>query len=395
MVAYRLSEYLRGEDVEDRLRARMDVLTTQLEIAETKFPDTPGEYAEYSRDAWNVAKVQLELILTGNRDPQLIDSTFEHLNTTRINSKYASDSWLYGVLSQKLTDAQNRLETQDQLFSIYAPIGAIGAFIVLLLALRARGQVRLQSENKHLLAVNEEKTRFVAQVSHELKTPLTSVIAFTDILSKKSKTAMSSRQSQHLSIIKRNAEYLRLLVDDLIDMSQLETGNLKMEHEEVNLHKLLSDLQMSFGPIVESKQQTIEIEPFRNSFVLVGDQLRLLQVMSNVIANASKYSDAKTKIVVSVNTNVDTVSISVQDQGYGMTSEEKTKAFDKFYRGSSPQIQQQSGTGIGLAVSKSIVKAHGGSIRMEDAVPMGTRVIIQLPIDTSSNAKGITSLFKP
>ena len=395
MVAYRLSEYLMGEDVEDRLRARMDVLTTQLEIAETKFPDTPGEYAEYSRDAWNVAKVQLELILTGNRDPQLIDSTFEHLNTTRINSKYASDSWLYGVLSQKLTDAQNRLETQDQLFSIYAPIGAIGAFIVLLLALRARGQVRLQSENKHLLAVNEEKTRFVAQVSHELKTPLTSVIAFTDILSKKSKTAMSSRQSQHLSIIKRNAEYLRLLVDDLIDMSQLETGNLKMEHEEVNLHKLLSDLQMSFGPIVESKQQTIEIEPFRNSFVLVGDQLRLLQVMSNVIANASKYSDAKTKIVVSVNTNVDTVSISVQDQGYGMTSEEKTKAFDKFYRGSSPQIQQQSGTGIGLAVSKSIVKAHGGSIRMEDAVPMGTRVIIQLPIDTSSNAKGITSLFKP
>lgn len=373
----------------------MDVLTTQLEIAETKFPDTPGEYAEYSRDAWNVAKVQLELILTGNRDPQLIDSTFEHLNTTRINSKYASDSWLYGVLSQKLTDAQNRLETQDQLFSIYAPIGAIGAFIVLLLALRARGQVRLQPENKHLLAVNEEKTRFVAQVSHELKTPLTSVIAFTDILSKKSKTAMSSRQSQHLSIIKRNAEYLRLLVDDLIDMSQLETGNLKMEHEEVNLHKLLSDLQMSFGPIVESKQQTIEIEPFRNSFVLVGDQLRLLQVMSNVIANASKYSDAKTKIVVSVNTNVDTVSISVQDQGYGMTSEEKTKAFDKFYRGSSPQIQQQSGTGIGLAVSKSIVKAHGGSIRMEDAVPMGTRVIIQLPIDTSSNAKGITSLFKP
>ena len=125
MVAYKLSEYLRGEDAENQLRARMDVLTTQLDIAETKFPGTLGEYAANSRDAWKVARVELELILEGDRDPQLIDSTFEHLNSTRINSKYAADSWLYDVLSQKLTDAHNRLETQARLFSIYAPIGAI------------------------------------------------------------------------------------------------------------------------------------------------------------------------------------------------------------------------------------------------------------------------------
>ena len=394
MVTYMLSQYLRGNSSEELLRIRMDVLSTQLNIAETKFPDSPGEFAEESNRKWQIARESIELIIAGERDPELIESTFRNLSEARVSSKSASDGWLVDVYSTNLNKVRSRLETEELLFSIFAPIAAAGALIVLLLALRARGRTELELENRQLVRINEEKSHFVAQVSHELKTPLTSVIAFTDILTKNPDTAFSDRQSTHLNVIKRNADYLRLLVDDLVDVSQLESGQINIEYKEVDLDRLLEDLRTSFGPIVERKSQSIEIVPSKNSFVLRGDHLRLLQVLSNLIANASKYSSSGTTITVTVTTNSDVLTISVKDQGDGMTEVDKDRAFEKFYRGKSVNIQSQSGTGIGLAVSKGIVEAHAGSITIQDAVPNGAMVVINLPIDTSKESKDITSLFK-
>ena len=111
-----------------------------------------------------------------------------------------------------------------------------------------------------------------------------------------------------------------------------------------------------------------------------GDHLRLLQVLSNLVGNATKYSDQGTVVSVVSIINADHIEISVVDQGRGLNDVDKERAFEMFYRGSSRSTRQESGTGIGLAVSKFIVEAHKGSIAIEDADPAGIRVIINLPL---------------
>lgn len=379
IVSYKLSAYLRGEGQEQELRASADVITARIAASQINFTDSAIRHTTIFKEAWADARVGVEAIIEGSRDPQLIESTFANLDTARIHAKEATDAWNDEVLTPSLLDIQMELESEERLFSIFAPIAALGAAIVVILAVRARGQARLQAANRQLIRVNEEKTHFVTQVSHELKTPLTSVISFTDLLIRKSDVPLSDRQSNHLRIVKRNAEYLRLRINDLIDVSQLETGPIHVERKEVDIRQLLDDLQKSFGPIVERKRQTLEIEPLNDSFSLTGDHLRLLQVLSSLVGNASKYSNPGTTITVGVTGDVDTVSISVQDQGYGMTDEEKDRAFERFYRGTSINTRGESGAGIGLAVSKSIIEAHGGTIGIEDAAPRGSRVTIRLP----------------
>jgi signal transduction histidine kinase len=393
VVAYKLSEYLMGNDVEEELRARVDVVTTQLNLGAKNFTGTAVEHTRMSQITWDQAQIGLARILDGNRDPNLIDSTFSQIAETRIHAKQSADAWLTQVLYGNLTTAQDQLEAQVKFFSIITPIAAIGLLIVLVLAIRARGNARLQAENEKLVNINEEKTQFVTQVSHELKTPLTSMIAFTDLLIGNSNEPLTQRQSNHLKIVKRNAEYLNLLVNDIVDVSQLETGNLSVELGDINMNDLLSDLRSSFGPIVERKQQTLEVPSVSDSLIVIGDRLRLLQVLSNLVGNSTKYSERGTTICIEVSTTQDRVFIAVKDQGYGMTVNEKKKAFDMFYRGTSTDIQKESGTGIGLAVSKSIVEAHGGTISIESTMPRGTVMIIGLPGKNIESDSGIDSLF--
>lgn len=332
-------------------------------------------------------------MLDGNDDPEIARSVLQGLEQTRIHAKQASDAWITEVLALNIRDTQDRLATQKLLFTVFAPFAAVDAVFVVVLGIRAQGNARLQAENEKLVGINEEKTHFVTQVSHELKTPLTSVIAFTDIIIGNSDQPLTLRQSSHLKIIKRNAEYLRLLVDDIVDVSQLETGLLKVDLEDINARRLLIDLESSFAPIVERKQQTLTISDINDSLTILGDHQRLLQVLSNLVGNATKYSEPGTEITISAVAHLDSVVITVRDQGFGMTSIEQSRAFDMFYRGTSVDIQKESGTGIGLAVSRSIIEAHNGKIWIENVRPTGTKMLIRIPRNFPKSEPGVTSLF--
>ncbi len=393
VVSYKLAQFLSDNDVEEELRARADVVTTQLALGATNFTGNAVEHTLMSQDAWSQAQIGLEKILDGDRDPVLIESTFAQIDQTRIYAKQSADIWITQVLANNLNAAQDQLRSQVNFFSIISPIAAIGALIVLILAVRARGNARLQAENEKLVGVNDAKTQFVTQVSHELKTPLTSVIAFTDLLIGHSDQRLTTRQSGHLKIIKRNAEYLHLLVNDIVDVSQLETGRLTVELDDISVYDLLANLKSSFGPIVERKQQTLVIPEVDRSLLVIGDHLRLHQVLSNLVGNATKYSETGTFIVIGVYTTISHITITVKDQGYGMTEEERSRAFDMFYRGNSTDIQKESGTGIGLAVSKSIIDAHRGSISIQPVSSTGTKILVKLRRQIAKDDVGINSLF--
>jgi signal transduction histidine kinase len=393
IVALKLSEYLSGKDIEDQLRARIDVVSTQLALGATNFTGIAVDHTRMSQEAWEEVRIGLTKILNGERDPQIIDSTFENIETTRIHAKRAADAWITQVLSKNLNDAHDQLDAQVRFFSLFAPIAALGALAIIALAIRSRGRTKLEAENEQLTKINNEKTQFVTQVSHELKTPLTSVIAFTDMLIGKSDRPLSVRQSDQLKVVKRNAEYLRLLVNDLIDVSQLETGHISIDPKPISVSYLMSELRSSFGPIVERKQQMLIIGTVSETLKVNGDHLRLLQVLSNLVGNATKYSEAGTTINVTTNIDESHILISAVDQGERMSDADKKRAFEMFFRGSSKSAKRESGTGIGLAVSKFIVEAHHGSIVMENGYLVGTRVVIRLPRPSSANGGGIGSLF--
>jgi signal transduction histidine kinase len=393
IVAYKLSEFLRGEDVEAELRGRINVLNTQLHLGQSNFEGSAVDHISTAKNSWDKLKPDIESIINGNRGPVLISQVFTGLNETRIHSKYAADSWLNEVLAKNLNDTQQHLVDQQRLFSFFAPIAAFGAIIVLGLTLRSRQRIKLEYENEQLAKINNEKTQFVTQVSHELKTPLTSVIAFTDLLIGKSDVPLSIRQAGHLKVVKRNAEYLKLLVNDLIDVSQLETGHITVDPKPIQLNTMLIDLQTSFGPIVERKQQKLIVKEVGQSLSVDGDHLRLLQVFSNLVGNATKYSEPGTVVTVATKSFENRVEISVEDEGEGMPDADKEHAFEMFFRGTSESTLRESGTGIGLAVSKLIIDAHKGSIKIEDGDPVGTRIIVQLPRIAPETKTGIESLF--
>ena len=392
IVAYRLSQFLRGEESSEEVEKRVNVVTTQLTLGQWNFEGSAVDSIEAARASWDETEPLIRLILDGNRDPEVVDSAFEGLEKTRIYSKRASDAWLNEVLATNLSDTQERLVTQQRLFSIFAPIAAMGAFIVIALGWRNRQRDNLERENEQLTKINNEKTQFVTQVSHELKTPLTSVIAFTDLLIGKSDMPLSVRQAGQLKVVKRNAEYLRLLVDDLIDVSQLETGTITIDPKPVHLNSLMIDLQTSFGPIVERKDQKLIVREVGQSLAVQGDHLRILQVLSNLIGNATKYSEPGTVITVRNNPTPDYVELAVTDEGEGIPDFDKDRAFEMFFRGTTESSMRESGTGIGLAVSKLIVEAHEGSIAIEDAKPRGTRVIVRLK-RVKAQSSGIEGLF--
>ncbi|MBN4064683.1 HAMP domain-containing histidine kinase [Dehalococcoides mccartyi] len=392
IVGYKLSEFLRGEDVKIELIERINVVNTQLHIGQANFEGIAVDHISMARDSWNETKPNIYLIIEGSRDPQLIDSTFAGLDETRIHSKQAADAWLTDILATNLNDTQHRLEIQQNLFSIFAPIAALAAVIVIVFALRTRQKIELERKNEQLAKISNEKTQFVTQVSHELKTPLTSVIAFTDLLIGKSDVPLSVRQAGHLKVVKRNAEYLRLLVNDLIDVSQLETGQITIEPKPILLNNLMTDLQTTFGPIVERKQQKLIVRETSRALLVNGDHLRLLQVLSNLVGNATKYSKAGSTIVVSSRPFPQYIEINVTDEGEGMPDTDKAHAFEMFYRGTTESSRQESGTGIGLAVSKMIIEAHKGTISIEDAKPAGTQIVVKLPRIKPMSSLGIESL---
>jgi len=393
IVAYQLSEYLRGGNVEPELRRRMNVLNTQLRLGQSNFEGRAVDHITAAKVSWDEIKPGINSIIDGNRDPVLVSEVFTGLDQTRIHAKQAADSWLNDVLAKNLIDTQDHLLDQQRLFSLFAPIAALGAIIVVGLTLRSRQRAKLEYEIDQLSKINNEKTQFVTQVSHELKTPLTSVIAFTDLLIGKSDVPLSIRQSGHLKVVKRNAEYLKLLVNDLIDVSQLETGHIAVDPKPIQLNTMLTELQTSFGPIVERKHQKLVVTEVGQSLSVDGDHLRLLQVFSNLVGNAMKYSEVGTTVTVSTRTYVDSVRICVEDEGEGIPDADKKRVFEMFYRGSTESAARNSGTGIGLAVSKLIIDAHKGSIVIEDGEPIGTRVVVRLPRIVPAQNAGIKSLF--
>ena len=227
----------------------------------------------------------------------------------------------------------------------------------------------------HALQVKDE---FVASVSHELRTPLTSIIGYTDLVLEEA-DALPGHTGQHLSVVRRNAERLLLLVSDLLTAAQIESRNLRLLPEPTDLGALVTQgvaavEQRPEAGAVEVRACIDATEP-----VLV-DPARFAQVVDNLLSNAVKYTLPGGEVRVSLRPESDELVLEVTDSGIGIAEEDLEHVFTKFFRAGTAEGRAIPGVGLGLGISRAIVEAHGGTIGLESTVGVGTTVRVRLPV---------------
>ena len=244
---------------------------------------------------------------------------------------------------------------------------------------RKLASTKLDLVNRELEQTNEERTKFLSTVSHELKTPLTSMMAFTDMLVKHQEGARKDKNLRHLGIIKKSGKNLQTLINDLLDFSRLESGGTNNQREEFEMDEVVAEVESSMSPLLGAKQQPFV---FRGDFGgqrVRLDRRRIGQVVMNLVSNASKYSPAGTTITFEGSIRDSTLHLAVIDEGIGISSEDQERLFTKFFRAENKATQSEEGTGLGLSITKGIVESHGGTISVESQTGKGTKFSVTIP----------------
>jgi signal transduction histidine kinase len=221
----------------------------------------------------------------------------------------------------------------------------------------------------------------VANVSHELKTPLTSIQGFSQALLDGTANDAAG-QERAATIVYEEAGRMRRLVDDLLELARLEGGQITIAQEPVGVGKLLRGYGDRFAPQAEQSGVTLEIEVPTGPIQVTGDEDRLGQVFGNLVDNALKHAQNAVdggRVVLRAEVRDGQVLCSVTDNGPGIPAEDLSRVFERFYQVDKSRARRGSGAGLGLAISQEIVHAHGGQIRVESVEDLGTRFTVEFP----------------
>ncbi len=223
----------------------------------------------------------------------------------------------------------------------------------------------------------EMKSAFISIISHELKTPVALIKGYAGTLDREDATWDRQTVHESLAVIEEEADRLTELIDNLLDISRLQAGALKLEISFVNVAHLAEKTVAKFH--TQTSRHTLELDFSPNLPVVPGDELRLRQVLDNLLSNAIKYSPDGGQIRVSGRADDQQVYIAVTDTGIGIPEDEQENIFDRFYRVRSGVSQRTKGAGLGLFLVKAIVQAHGGQVWVESQPGQGSTFVFTLP----------------
>ncbi|MFN2512086.1 MAG: sensor histidine kinase [Pyrinomonadaceae bacterium] len=237
------------------------------------------------------------------------------------------------------------------------------------------------------------RQEFLSNVSHELKTPLTAIVAFVETLEA---GALDDRENSErfLEIIRKNAARMQNLIDDILELSAIEAGNVRVKVEEIELSPLLNDVIMSLAAKASSRGITVTNQVPADTLVS-ADPRRLEQMLSNLVDNAIKFNRDGGMVTIGCESGTRT-RILVKDTGEGIPAQHLERLFERFYRVDRARSREMGGTGLGLAIVKHLARAHGGEVRVRSELGQGSTFEIDLPqtngISGGSTAKKETIL---
>lgn len=241
---------------------------------------------------------------------------------------------------------------------------------------RREEELRLQTEKA--IRASRHKSEFLAKMSHELRTPLNSIIGFSDLLAEQETTISSEKRLTFLDNVANSARHLLKLINDLLDIAKVESGKMKLHLQNVDLRMSIASTVASTQPLFVRKRQEVEIRTPDTPMIAHADAGRIEQVLLNLLSNANKFTPEGEKIVVSGGAEAAMWRIEVADRGIGISRDDQDRIFDEFEQVQSTATHS-TGTGLGLALARRFVEAHGGTIEVESALGAGARFRVLLP----------------
>jgi signal transduction histidine kinase/ActR/RegA family two-component response regulator len=255
----------------------------------------------------------------------------------------------------------------------------------------ARLYAASQTERARVEEATRAKDEFVAMISHELRTPLNAVLGWTRML--RSGYLSESKRAHALEVIERNTIAQNQLIDDLLDISRIITGNMRIQFSEVDVGRVVELAAESIRPAADAKHITLELDLERSAAPIRADAERLRQVVSNLLTNALKFTPKGGRISVRMRRSESEIEITVEDTGAGITRDFLPHVFEHFRQSQAGTTRTQGGLGIGLAIVKHLVELHGGVVAADSPGPgRGATFVVRLPKEFSMPASELKRL---
>ncbi|UEM02440.1 HAMP domain-containing histidine kinase [Skermanella rosea] len=309
------------------------------------------------------------------------------------------------------SDHQNVLvgQIQRQVSVFQMKLLGYGAgFIVVVLALvwlmrrHVGAEKELRATNRHLrdltdrlvvardaaVRSNEAKTNFLANVSHELRTPLNAILGFSEALTSGIFGRLAGRQAEYVGDIHQSGQRLLALISDILDLAKLDAGKLELREEAVALDKLVAEAIRDMRVASHAAGVTVDLTSAGVDARVLGDPLRLRQVLDNLLSNAIKFTPRGGRIEVALERLADgRTVVTISDTGVGIPAEDLARVFLPFEQIDSRRARQVQGTGLGLPLVRQLVERHGGTVRMSSQPGIGTEVLVELPPERALRAE--------
>jgi two-component system phosphate regulon sensor histidine kinase PhoR len=240
-----------------------------------------------------------------------------------------------------------------------------------------KGAVGIFYDVTQIERLERVRQEFLSNISHELRTPLTSILAFVETL-EDGALDDAENNKRFLSVIRKNAQRMHHLIDDILELSSIESGNITLQPKRTNLATKIDEIFTNLSSKAQARQIKLSNEISKETFVF-ADSVRLEQMLTNLVDNAIKFNCDAGNVVVKHAENGTKDIISVSDTGEGISGEHLQRIFERFYRTDRARSREIGGTGLGLAIVKHLARLHGGEVFVVSALSKGTTFSIELP----------------
>ncbi len=242
-------------------------------------------------------------------------------------------------------------------------------------------QRELTKKNIELERTNELKNQLLGMAAHDLRTPIGAISSYSELLLDAEMALPEEQRRQFLERIRESSSFMLALINDLLDLSAIEAGQLRIDATQIDIARLVSENVQLNQVLAQDKGIEVIAEIASDIPAVTADAVKLEQTLHNLLSNAVKFSDPGTKVLVRVTTLGDEVRIDVADEGPGIPPQEISEIFKPFQRGTPKSTRNERSTGLGLAIVKRVVEGHGGRLHCESEVGRGTTFSVWIPVN--------------
>ena len=244
----------------------------------------------------------------------------------------------------------------------------------------------IEEKGRELESANQHKSEFLANMSHELRTPLNAILGYTELILDNIYGDVPEKIQEILERLEKNGRHLLNLINDVLDLSKIEAGQLTLSLNEYSMGDVIQTVSTSVEALAAEKDLDLKVEVSKDLTIGKGDEQRIAQVILNLVGNAIKFTD-EGEVKIEVTVSNETFLVSVHDTGPGVTEADQQKIFDEFQQADGSSTRKKGGTGLGLSISKKIVDMHGGRIWVESTLGKGSTFRFTLPIRVEKQRK--------